>query len=160
MNNQRNVTIVDYADVLKESYENANSVIIGYKPSDDGSFDYSSQIYNALNINGDNINLPSGSFHIVDEKGNPIIIDGLHYYTVGEGNKILHSTGFDITGGGVGYSTIGEYKRTKTASLNSHHANGTLDSYDAKTYEGVQNDGIQVVYLRYVGTDGGNTVQI
>ncbi len=90
------VSIVDYADVLKESYENENSVIIGYKPSGDGSFDYSSQIYDALNINSDNINIPSGSFRIVDENGNPIIIDGLHYYTVGEGNKLTALTAEEV----------------------------------------------------------------
>lgn len=72
----------------------------------------------------------------------------------GEGNKIMHSTGFDITNGGVGISTIGDYKRAKSESLNRHHSNGTLDNYDKKTYKGYKDSGIQVIYLRYVGPEG------
>ncbi len=68
----------------------------------------------------------------------------------GDGDKILHSTAFNSTGG-VGYSSIDDYIKAKRKSLKRKHNNGTLDSYDQLTYEGVQDSGIQVIYLRYVG---------
>ena len=83
----------------------------------------------------------------------------------GDGNKIMHSTGMGITNngaGGVGVSTIGEYKRAKISSLEHQHSNGTLSDYNRLTYNGVQDSGIQVIYLRYVGenNEGGELVQV
>lgn len=82
----------------------------------------------------------------------------------GDGNKIMHSTGMGITNngaGGVGISTIGEYKRAKISSLEHQYKNGTLSDYNELTYNGVQDSGIQVIYLRYVGENNtGDLVQI
>ena len=86
------VTVVDYADVLKTSFEDEKAVIIGYKPSNDGSFDYNEEVYNALNLDSDNLNLSTGNIQITDADGNPILIEELHYYTIGENNKLIALT--------------------------------------------------------------------
>ncbi len=68
----------------------------------------------------------------------------------GEDNKILHSTAYNSPNG-VGYSTIGQYRRAKTAGLNNKAQNGRLSDEDRLTWEAVQSEGIEVIYLRYVG---------
>ncbi len=70
----------------------------------------------------------------------------------GEGDEILHSSKNGVNG--VGYCTIDEYKQAKINSLDRKYNSGNISEEDARTRKAIKEYGdIQVVYLRYVGTE-------